>query len=166
MLDIFKNRCSVRNYTDQEVSKEDVLTICKAGLSGPSGKGLYPLHLLVVRNKDLLFKLSKARTHGSSMLENAQACVIVLGKTDVDTWIEDCSVCMTNMSLQATSMGIGSCWIQVRNRNYTDSISTESYIKDLLGIASVYSIEAMLSLGYPESVNIKNVDNSDLIIFM
>ena len=43
------------------ISKEELDEICKAGKSGPSGMAKYPIHFVVVQDKDMLVKLSKSR---------------------------------------------------------------------------------------------------------
>ncbi|MCF0105153.1 MAG: nitroreductase family protein [Holdemanella sp.] len=164
MLELFEKRRSIRKYRDKAISKEDLVTICKAGLSGPSGRGLYPIQLFVIEDRNTLSKLSKSRIHGSSMIENAKACILVFGKMDVDTWIEDCSICMANMHLQASSMGIGSCWVQGRNRYQSESMTTEEYIKEFISIPDGYVLEAMLALGYPdEYTHSKEIDMTKII---
>ena len=51
------------------------------------------------------------------MLEGAGACIIVLGNEDkTDVWVEDCSNVILTMHYMASSLGLGSCWIQGRNR--------------------------------------------------
>lgn len=65
-------------------------------------------------------------------------------------WIEDCSVAMANMHLMASSLGIGSCWVQGRLRN-ADEITTEEYVRERLGFPENYKLEAILTLGMPDA---------------
>ena len=64
-------------------------------------------------------------------------------------WIEDCSIAMSNMHLAASTLGIGSCWIQGRLRMTPNDTTTEDYLRDLLGYPADYRLEATLSLGIP-----------------
>ena len=82
------------------------------------------------------------------MLKEAQCAIVVIGdETEQDVWIEDCSVAMANMHLMASSLGIGSCWVQGRLRN-ADEKTTEEFVRERLGFPENYRLEAILtSLG-------------------
>lgn len=56
---------------------------------------------------------------------------------------------MSNMHLAASTLGIGSCWIQGRLRMTPNDTTTEDYLRDLLGYPADYRLEATLSLGMP-----------------
>ena len=51
-----------------------------------------------------------------------------------DVWIEDCSIAAIIVHLAAESLGLGSCWIQVRNRQHNAETTSEDYVRDVLGI--------------------------------
>jgi nitroreductase len=53
------------------------------------------------------------------------------------------------LQLTAQSLGLGSCWIHIRNRNYSDLISSEKYIQKLLDIPSRFRVLSIISIGYP-----------------
>lgn len=68
------------------------------------------------------------------MLADADAAIIVIGDTEKsDAWIEDCSIAMILMQLEATELGIGSCWVQCRGRTTPQGTGTEDRIKSLFG---------------------------------
>lgn len=148
LLEIMKNRRSVRSYMEESVPEEKIDQILKAGLLSASGKNLKPWEFIVVRDKEVLAKLTGSRAAGAAMLEHADCAIIVAGDTEkTDVWTEDCSVAMANMHLMADSLGIGSCWVQGRLRMASDGRTTEAYIRELLGIPKQYGVEAILSLG-------------------
>ena len=49
----------------------------------------------------------------------------------------------------AQSIGLGSCWIQIRNRNFDEQMTSEEYIRKLLNIPSGLKVESIIALGYP-----------------
>ena len=118
MMETFLNRRSVRSYTGEAVPMEKLNTIIMAGLSSASSRAIRPWDLIVVRDKDKLIEMSGCRLKGSSrMLAGADAAIVVVGDEErSDVWIEDCSVVMANMHLMASALGVGSCWIQGRDR--------------------------------------------------
>ncbi len=151
LLSILKKRKSIRKYTDEPIPQEILERIVEAGKLAPSGRNKKPVKLIPVRDKETLEYLSNTRSHGSQILAGANAAIVVVGDSELsDTWIEDCSIAMMIMQLQATELGVGNCWVQVRGR-YLDETGelTADLIKSKLNIEEKYSVECMLSLGMP-----------------
>ncbi len=151
LLEVMRSRRSVRTYTGETVAEEKVDQILKAGLLSASGKNLKPWEFIVVRDKEVLAKLTKSRAAGAAMIEHADCAIVVIGDTEkTDVWTEDCSAAMTNMHLMADYLGVGSCWVQGRLREASDGRTTEDFIRELLSIPDKYGVEAILSLGMPK----------------
>jgi nitroreductase len=152
MMETFLNRRSVRSYTGEAVPMEKLNTIIMAGLSSASSRAIRPWDLIVVRDKDKLIEMSGCRLKGSSrMLAGADAAIVVVGDEErSDVWIEDCSVVMANMHLIASALGVGSCWIQGRDREAVDGETTEDFLRRILQFPSESRLLAILSLGMPD----------------
>lgn len=151
MFDEMVNRRSIRKYQDRPVTTIQLDKILAAGQFAPTGKNKREWEFLVVEGKGNLKKLSETRKCGSKMLEDAAAAIVIMAKPeDSDTWVEDCSISMAYMHLMASSLGLGSCWIQVRNRNYSDTVTSTDYLKAEFDIPVDYSPLAILSLGWPD----------------
>ena len=151
LIDILKKRKSIRKYTGEDISQDIIDKIIEAGKLAPSGRNKKPVRLILVKDQEILESLSNTRSHGSQLLAGANAAIVVVGDSELsDTWIEDCSIAMMIMQLQATELGIGNCWVQVRGR-YLDETGelTADLIKSKLNIEDKYSVECMLSLGMP-----------------
>lgn len=151
LLEIMRNRRSVRKYTEEPISDEKLEEILQAGLLSASSRAFRPWEFIAVRDKNMLKKMAPCRDGSANMLKGAQAAIVVIadeGKSDV--WIEDCSIVMSNMHLMADSLGVGSCWIQGRLRTAAEGGSTEDYLRNLLGFPENFKLEAILSLGMPE----------------
>ena len=149
MIDLLRKRRSIRKYNDTKISEEDINTIVEAGLLSPTGRNKKPVEFIIIRDKEMLLKLSNTRTHGSQLIAGADAAIVVVGDSELsDTWVEDCSIAMTSMQLTATQLDIGNCWVQVRGRYLEETNEkTADIIKNLLGIPQKYSVESMLALG-------------------
>jgi nitroreductase len=46
-------------------------------------------------------------------------------------------------------MGLGSCWIQVRERWHIDHKTSSSYVKELVNLPDAYQVLAIVAIGYP-----------------
>ena len=150
LLKLLQSRRSIRKYTDEHISDEKLEKILQAGLLAPSSRAIYPVELVAVRDKEMLCRLSECKAAGAAMLKNADAAIVVIGDTaKSDAWIEDCSITMTLMMLEATEQGVGNCWVQCRGRQTSEGTSTGERIKSLLDIPDNFGVLAILSLGMP-----------------
>lgn len=150
LYDLIKSRRSIRKFADKEVEKEKIEIILKSVLLSPSSRSIRPWEFIAVTDKELLLKLSQCREHGSQFLSGASLGIVVIADSKAcDVWIEDASIASTIIQLSAQSMGLGSCWIQVRQRFHDADKKTEDYIKEVLEIPEKYSVENIIAIGYP-----------------
>ena len=150
ILEIMRSRRSVRRYTDEKLSGDQLKKIVSGALLAPSGHSKYPCEFIVVTNRELLEKMSHCRKGVAKMLEGAAAAIVVIADKDKsDTFVEDSCVAMMNMELVATSLGVGNCWIQVRKRDAEDDTPSENYLRGILNFPENFACQAILSLGYP-----------------
>lgn len=149
MQEIQKRR-SIRKYKDTPVEQQKIDIIIEAALRSPSSMGRDPWQFIVVDDKELLEKLSKAKPHGSTFLKGAPLGIVVcadIGKSDV--WIEDTAIASTHIYLAAESLGLGACWIQLRKRKYSDDITSGEYAASLLNLPVEMEILSIIAIGYP-----------------
>jgi len=151
MYDLIMSRRSIRKYKNKDIEKDKLSKIIECALLSPSSRGINPWEFIIVKNKDMLEKLSKAKNSGSSFLAAAPLAIIVIAdNTKSDVWIEDAAIAAIIIQLEAEKLGIGSCWIQIRNRLTKDGNNSEMVVKNLLQIPDTYSIECIISMGYPD----------------
>jgi len=150
MLDLLKQRRSIRKYKNEAIEKEKVLKLIQGTLLSPSSRGLKPWEFVIIEDSLVLEKLSQAKP-GATFLKNAKLGIVVLGNPEKsDVWIEDTSIASTIIHLLATDLGLGSCWIQIRERNYTETTSAEEYVKQVLSIPNNLRVLSIISIGYPD----------------
>ncbi|MBI5605273.1 MAG: nitroreductase family protein [Deltaproteobacteria bacterium] len=150
MIEILRTRRSIRKYEKRPIDEKSLKTLKEALLRCPSSRGINPWTFLLVDEADLLAGLSKAKEHGSGFLENAALAIVVCGdESDSDVWVEDCSIAAIVAHLTAHSLGLGSCWIQIRNRAHTAGKTAENYVRELLGIPANLRVESIISVGFP-----------------
>ena len=150
-LSLVQKRRSIRKFLDKPVEAEKVDVLLEAALRAPSSRGLNPWEFIVVTDQDLLGKLSGAKQHGSTFLKNASLGIVVCADPEqCDVWIEDASIAAIFIQLEAESLGLGSCWIQIRERTHDETKSAEEYIADILNIPAKMKVASIIAIGYPD----------------
>lgn len=115
--ELIKARRSMRKFTEEELTQEQVVTLMKAALMAPTSKRSNAWQFIVVDEKDKLKELSYCKEQASQFIADAAlAVVVVADPLASDVWIEDASIASIYLQLQAEDMGLGSCWVQVRER--------------------------------------------------
>lgn len=153
MLDILRQRRSIRHYTSETLPPEILDQLKEAVLRSPSSRGLDPWEFIFVTDKTLLAGLATAKAHGAHFLRDAALGVVVLGdEAKADTWIEDCAIASTILHLTCTSLGLASCWVQIRLRAHDDLISAEDHVRQLLCVPAHLRVASIISVGYPATI--------------
>ncbi|MCM1316067.1 MAG: nitroreductase family protein [Prevotella sp.] len=135
LMDIIKNRHSIRKYTDKQISREDLELILEAGNYAPNAGGGQRSMMIAVRNAELTAKIGRmnlARFDRSTLLGSyvsreqpsciddptmkngfydAPAVVVVFCQNGFAFRVADAFCMAENMVLQATELGISSCII-------------------------------------------------------
>ena len=162
--DLLKTRRSIRKFKDKEIEKEKVKEILNCGLLSPSSRRRRPWEFIVVTDKDKLVELSKSREHSSAFLAGAPLGIVVLADSKAcDVWIEDTSIASIIIQLSAHSIGLGSCWIQVRDRMHSETENVDDYIKRILNVPDNLTVECMVAIGYPDEEKEEYSEN-DLLL--
>lgn len=150
MIELLRNRRSIRKYKDKDIEPEKIETLKEAVLRSPSSRNFDPWEFVFVDNRGLLKQLSLCKPHGAKFLERAALGIVTCAdEQKSDVWIEDCSIASILVQMTAQSIGLGSCWIQIRKRMYDDHKTSEDYIKDLLNIPDNFKVESIIAIGYP-----------------
>jgi nitroreductase len=153
MLEVLRKRRSVRQFKKNRIAPAQIDALKEAVLRSPSSRGIQPWRFWFVQNADLIGKLSHSKEHGSAFLKGAPLAVVVCGdETMSDVWIEDCSIAAVIVHLAAVSLGLGGCWIQIRNRMHSAEKTSEDYVRELLGIAPPLRVLAIVAVGVPARV--------------
>ncbi|TGX87435.1 NAD(P)H nitroreductase [Muribaculum intestinale] len=148
--DLITNRRSIRRYTDEEISAEDVKTIMEAALMAPTSKSSRPWQFVIVEDTARLEALSKCKEAGAMPIAKAPLAIVVAVDVEAsDPWIEDAAIAATFIQLQAQDLGLGSCWIQIRGR-YTDrDLESETYVQNVLDMPDTILPVAIITIGHP-----------------
>ncbi|MDP4237904.1 MAG: nitroreductase family protein [Bacteroidota bacterium] len=150
LFELLRTRRSIRKYLPKAVEQDKIDKITCAALMSPASKRSNPWEFIVVEDKQMLLKLSECRIHGSQMLSDSPLAIVVIAdKTKSDVWIEDASIAAIIMQLEAHDLELGSCWVQVYDRDKDENTTAEAYIRELFAIPEQFGVLCILSIGYP-----------------
>ena len=118
VLKAIKSRRSVRAYTEQQISQEDLNAILEAATYAPSGMNYQTWHFTAIQNEPRL----QERGHSQTYCCYYHAPTLVIVSNEPTQWwaAMDCACAMQNIFLAAKSLGIGSCWINQLGQTYDD----------------------------------------------
>lgn len=161
--ELLVRRHSIRRYTDEPISAEEVKTILEAALLAPSSKSARPWQFVLVENKEDLQRLSECKAQAARPIAACALAVVVCASTEKsDMYLEDMAIAAAYMQLQATALGLGACWIQVRNRFAADGEDAQQVVRDVLGIPDDIVVECIVTLGHPNEER-RPVDTDKLL---
>ncbi len=163
LTDIMLKRRSVRRFKADEIARDKLDAILQAGLLAPTSRNRNPCEFVLVKDKNLLEKLSKSKKAGAAFLKDVSAAVAVFADSEkADTWIEDSSIALTYMMLKATEQGVGNCWVQYHLRFDENGESAEKNARGILSMPEKYRIVGVLGLGIAdEEPPAKTTDDLD-----
>lgn len=142
-------RRSHRKFTGEPVSEEMLQKILRAGLMAPSSKGLHSYEFVAVTEKEKIEALSHCKAMGADFVAEAPLAIVVLANPEVsDVWVEDASVASTMMLLQAEDLGLGACWVQIRDRKDKEGRSAEDNVRSLLCIPQEMRVVSIIAIGH------------------
>lgn len=178
-----KNRRSIRSFEEKQIKDEELDLIIESGRYAPSGGNNQTTRFLVIQNKDVLNKLEelvekelakievdensykslrsfvlRARKGGVHFTYNAPTLIVVSNKKGYGNAMADCAIAIENMMIAATSLGVGSCYINQLKWLNDNKLLCE-YMKEL-GVPEDEIILGAISLGYPKQKSISPLKRS------
>ncbi len=150
MIGLLRKRYSVRKYTNQPIPAEKIDILKESLLRSPTSRNFRPWRFVFVDDKFLLAELSKSKMSGSGLIKGAALAVVVCGDEAIsDIWVEDCAIASVLLQMSAQSIGLGSCWVQIRNRHTAQGENSEEYVKRILGVPQHLRVESIIAIGCP-----------------
>lgn len=145
----FLSRRTIRKFKEKKVEKEVIMELMKTALVSPSGRNRKPYEFVVIDDKEIIKKLSVAKESGATFAADAPLMIVILGHEN-PTWDDDCAIASTIIQLKAHDLGLGSCWIQIKEKVDSEGNATDENIKKILGAPSELKVHNMMALGYPD----------------
>ncbi|MBO4499254.1 MAG: nitroreductase family protein [Bacteroidaceae bacterium] len=152
-MDKFSNlaaeRRSMRKFTDEKLTADEIRLLERAALIAPTSKHTNGWEFVAVDNPELLKSLSESKEAGAAFVADAPWALVVFGNpTLTDAWIEDCAISAIMVQLQATDLGLGSCWAHIRNRFAADGSSAADNVRRILGVKVPLEPLCIIAVGH------------------
>ncbi len=147
--ELIKARRSARKFTQDELTQEEVVALLKAALMSPTSKRSNGWQFVAVDDKEVLRRLSLCKEHGATFIADAALAIIVMADPMAsDVWIEDASIASIMIQLQAEDLGLGSCWVQVRERFTAEGVPANDYIHEVLDLPLQLQVLSVIAIGH------------------
>jgi len=149
VLEIIKERRSIRKYKTKPVENEKINKVLEAARLAPSANNQQPWHFILVTKPEAKESLRAAFKPERQWLMQAPAIIVACAdpkkawkrNDGEEYWKVDAAIAMQNLVLAATELGLGTCWIAVFN---------EKAVKKALNMPKHIRVVAMTPLGYPD----------------
>jgi len=152
-LDVFeaiKGRRSIRAFTSEPVSDEEVMRLIDAARRAPSAGNIQPWEFVVVRDAKIKRGLSVAALD-QTFIEEAPVVIVVCadqmqsglgyGSRGVHLYcLQDTAAAIQNMLLAAHALGLATCWV---------GAFQEEEAREVLNIPSGVRPVAIVPVGHP-----------------
>lgn len=150
IFEIFRARRSIRAFTQEDVSEEDLMKILEAARWAPSAGNIQPWEFIVVRRPEIKRDIARAALN-QTFIEEASVVIVVCadeirsgrvyGSRGTNLYcIQDTAAAVENMLLAACALGLGSCWV---------GAFSEDEVRRVLKIPRGLRPIAIIPLGHP-----------------
>jgi len=149
VLDAVKGRRSIRAFTDQPVSEDEVNALIDAACHAPSAGNIQPWEFIIVRSAQVKREIAVAALN-QKFIEDAPVVIVVCadmarssrgyGSRGATLYcIQDTAAATQNILLTAHAMGLGTCWV---------GAFREEGVKKALGIPDNVRPVAIIPVGH------------------
>lgn len=125
LIDLMKNRRSIRYFSEKKVDRKTVDTILEVARLSPSVENTQPWNFHVITNPEMKTKMMEYSCYGN-FIPGSSAFVVVTcnraskGASNAPIWNPkemeySCVASMYGMMLAGTTMGLGTCWVSLHH---------------------------------------------------
>lgn len=166
--EVIRSRYSCRKYSGREVEAEKLAAILEAGRLAPTAKNLQEQRIYVLQSEEALDKIDSVTPcrFGAPIV-----IAVAFDKNNVYTYPgekkssgdEDATIVATHMILAAADEGLGSCWLNRFDPQWT---------AELLGLPENEEIVMLMDIGYaaddaaPSPMHDKRKDISETVKYL
>jgi len=144
-IDTILSRRSIREFTEEKVSREDIETILNTARWAPSGLNNQPWKFMVIQNEETMEKLEDC-THYAKVIRSAPLLIAVF--LDRETMynhtkdVQAIGAAIQNMLLACCDLGLGAVWLG-------EILNQEEKVNLILSCPESLELMAVIAIGHP-----------------
>ena len=145
ILEAIRRRRSIREYTAEEVGREELLQIVEAGLWAPSGLNNQPWRFVIIRDAAVRGQLAEQTRYGHIVTAAKALIAVYLDEEVMYDPVKDhqsAGACIQNMLLAVEALGLGGVWLGQILKNKEE-------VNRILGLESRLDLMAVVAIGHP-----------------
>ncbi|MHB0856775.1 MAG: nitroreductase family protein [Anaerolineae bacterium] len=141
-------RRSIRKFTSEPVTQEQVTVLLKAAMAAPSAANRKPWHFVVVTDAGLRNQMADHHPH-AAMLREAPLCIVPCGEASLgvpdqpEYWVQDLAAATENILLAAVGLDLGAVWCGVHP--VPERVAA---VREILGIPETVTPFAYVAIGH------------------
>ncbi len=159
-----RGRRSVRSYTSEVVSKEEIEAVLEAGTWAPTGMGRQPWRYIIIEDRELIKYVSEETkllvqqmmpslakdflTEEDVICYNAPVLILICTEDDAQ-WdrvnMQDSILAAQNIFLKAYELGLGTCYM-----GFVQLLRYKPNVLKRVGVPDGYSLAVPFILGHPK----------------
>jgi nitroreductase len=159
VLEAIKDRRSVRKYTQELISEDQLAQILEAGRWAPSRGNSQAWKFIVLKDAQIRKELAESIPNGKFLAEAPQGVVVVVNPKSSKHPEQEAAAAIQNMLLAAYALGLGTCWVSIHGTDY------EEKANQLLLIPKEELCVSVVSIGHPAEIPEKGRKGLDEITF-
>ncbi len=146
ILEAIHTRRSIRKFTPEPVSPEDVETMLRAAMIAPTARNSQCWRFVVIDDRALLDAMPTLSPY-TGAAKSAPLAILVCGDTTAcpDFWPQDAAAAIQNLMLAARALELGSVWcglhpVEEREKLFQKAFALPAHIRPL----------GLVILGHPD----------------
>jgi nitroreductase len=147
-INCITTRRSIRSFTPDPVSKQDIEVLLKCAMQSPSAGNGQSWKFVVIQDREILDQIPGFQKY-AGFLPRTPMGILVCGDSAIspEMWPYDASIAGQTLLLAAHSLGLGGCWLAVQ--------PFPSFIKgfkELLKLPDHIQPHCFLAIGHPSGI--------------
>lgn len=148
LTEAIHTRRSIRAFTDEPVTDEEITRLISAAMMAPSAGNQRPWQFIITRDKARLHAVTTINPY-AGMADKTDLGILVCGDTSLEKypgfWVQDCSAAIQNLLLAAHDQGLGAVWTGIHPLE-----ERVTGFKDLFNLPDHVIPLAFIPLGHPK----------------
>lgn len=149
-LKAIHSRRSVRQFTDEPVTDDQLEMMLRAAMAAPSASNGQSWRFVTVRDRERLDRLASATTFATPLRRAPLGIVVCADRLQLKYpgfWVIDCSAAIQNLLLAAHAEGLGAVWIGVH-----PIMPYRRAVRKAIGAPPTVVPHSMIAIGHPAAL--------------